>query len=96
MPACRDRDAGTLTVRPRLIDAPGLGPREHLALDEAYLTLAEFKAAYEQARVTRATIRGFINYLRKYETDRSISMARKGKLPPPAAPSGLLTSNREP
>ena len=58
----------------------------HLALDEADLSPAEFKAAYEQARITRATIRGFINYLRKYETDRAFSMARKRKLPPPPPP----------
>ena len=58
----------------------------HLALDEAYLSPAEFKAAYEQARITRATIRGFINYLRKYETDRSISKTRKVELQAPPAP----------
>ena len=44
----------------------------HLALDEHYITPAEFKTAYEQARKTRAAIRGFINYLRKYEA-RKIS-----------------------
>ena len=58
----------------------------HLALDEAYLSPAEFKAAYEQARITRATIRGFINYLRKYETDRSISKTRKVELQAPPPP----------
>ena len=44
----------------------------HLAQDEHYITPAEFKTAYEQARKTRAAIRGFINYLRKYEA-RKIS-----------------------
>ena len=58
----------------------------HLALDEADLSPAEFKAAYEQARITRATIRGFINYLRKYETDRSISKTRKVELQAPPPP----------
>ena len=58
----------------------------HLALDESYIVPSEFKEAYEQARITRATIRGFINYLRKYETDRAFSMARKRKLPPPPPP----------
>ena len=58
----------------------------HLALDEACLSPAEFKAAYEQARITRATIRGFINYLRKYETDRSISKTRKVELQAPPPP----------
>ena len=58
----------------------------HLALDEAYLSPAEFKAAYEQARITRATIRGFINYLRKFETNRSISKTRKIELQTPRPP----------
>jgi len=33
-----------------------------------YITTVEFQDAYEQASRTRAAIRGFINYLRKYET----------------------------
>ena len=40
----------------------------YVALDEEYITTVEFQDAYEQARRTRAAIRGFINYLRKYET----------------------------
>ena len=56
MPACRDRDAGTLTVRPRLIDAPGLGPREHLALDEAVLDAVEHGAAPSTLRLWEAGV----------------------------------------
>jgi four helix bundle protein len=40
----------------------------YVALDEKYLSTAEFQDTYEQARRTRAAIRGFINYLRKYKT----------------------------
>ena len=40
----------------------------YVALDEEYITTVEFQDAYEQARHTRAAIRGFINYLTKYET----------------------------
>ena len=39
----------------------------YVALDEAYITDEEFKNVYEQARRTRAAVRGFINYLKKYE-----------------------------
>ncbi|MDQ7837904.1 MAG: four helix bundle protein [Thermodesulfobacteriota bacterium] len=39
----------------------------YVALDEGYISLSEFKDAYEQAGRTRAAIRGFINYLRNYE-----------------------------
>ena len=35
----------------------------YVALDEGYVTLHEFRDVYEQARRTRAAIRGFINYL---------------------------------
>lgn len=42
----------------------------HMALDETYITPDEFKVAYEQARKTRAAVRGFINYLRKYEASK--------------------------
>lgn len=49
----------------------------YVAVDEKYVTPAEFKAVYEQARKTRAAVRGFINYLRKYE-------ARKTSRPEPA------------
>ena len=39
----------------------------YVTLDEEYISSNEFKDVYEQARRTRATIRGFINYLKKYE-----------------------------
>ena len=39
----------------------------YVALDEAYITDEEFENVYEQARRTRAAVRGFINYLKKYE-----------------------------
>jgi four helix bundle protein len=39
----------------------------YVALDEEYITTVEFQDAYEQARRTRAAIRGFINYLKRYE-----------------------------
>ncbi|MBW1768460.1 MAG: four helix bundle protein [Deltaproteobacteria bacterium] len=39
----------------------------YIALDENYISTEEFKDTYEQARRTRAAVRGFINYLRKYE-----------------------------
>ena len=38
-----------------------------VALDEEYIDTNEFKNVYEQATRTRAAIRGFINYLKKYE-----------------------------
>jgi len=39
----------------------------YLAVDEEYISPGEFKDVYEQARRTRAAVRGFINYLNKYE-----------------------------
>ena len=42
-----------------------------MALDEKYVTPTEFKTVYEQARKTRAAVRGFINYLRKYEARKA-------------------------
>ena len=44
----------------------------YIALDEAYISPGEFKDVYEQARRTRAAIRGFINYLRKYKERKQI------------------------
>ncbi|MGD8499868.1 MAG: four helix bundle protein [Phycisphaerales bacterium] len=43
----------------------------YVALDEGYIFAEEFKDVYEQARRTRAAIRGFINYLKKYK-DRKV------------------------
>ncbi len=42
----------------------------YVALDQAYITQDDFDAVYEQARRTRAAIRGFINYLRSYENGK--------------------------
>ncbi len=44
----------------------------YVALDEGYISADEFKDVYEQARRTRAAIRGFINYLKRYE-DRKVA-----------------------
>ena len=43
----------------------------YVALDEGYISADEFKDVYEQARRTRAAIRGFINYLKKYEDHKA-------------------------
>jgi len=39
----------------------------YIAVDNEYISSIEFKDVYEQARRTRAAVRGFINYLIKYE-----------------------------
>ena len=39
----------------------------YVALDESYLSQDEFNDVYRQAARPRATIRGFIKYLKKYE-----------------------------
>ena len=39
----------------------------YVALDEKYIAPSEFEDVYEQARRTRAAVRGFINYLKRYE-----------------------------
>ena len=39
----------------------------YVSLDEEYISSNEFKDVYEQARQTRAAVRGFINYLKKYQ-----------------------------
>ncbi|MGD9303227.1 MAG: four helix bundle protein [Desulfobacterales bacterium] len=39
----------------------------YVALDQQYITRAEFHDVYDHAGRTRATIRGFINYLVTYE-----------------------------
>lgn len=43
----------------------------YIAMDEEYISPDEFKDVYEQARRTRAAVRGFINYLKKYEEHKS-------------------------
>jgi hypothetical protein len=42
----------------------------YVALDQKYISTDEFKDVYESARQTRASIRGFINYLKKYEHNK--------------------------
>jgi len=42
----------------------------YVALDQQYITNSEFKDVYDHAGRTRATIRGFINYLVTYERDQ--------------------------
>ena len=39
----------------------------YVAMDEEYISVAEFQDVYEQARRARAAIRGFINYLKQYQ-----------------------------
>ena len=41
-----------------------------MALDQQYITDAEFEDVYDHAGRTRATIRGFINYLVAYQQDQ--------------------------
>ena len=43
----------------------------YVALDEGYISSEEFKDVYEQASRTRAAIRGFINYLKRYEESKA-------------------------
>lgn len=45
----------------------------YIALDENYISSDEFKETYELAGRTRAAVRGFINYLIKYEECRNIN-----------------------
>lgn len=42
----------------------------YVALDQGYITEAEFKDVYDHAGRTRAAIRGFIKYLLSYEKNR--------------------------
>jgi len=44
----------------------------YVALDEHYISQDEFNDVYWQAAWTRAAIRGFINYLKKYEKGKNI------------------------
>jgi four helix bundle protein len=42
----------------------------YVALDQRYITKAEFQDVYDHAGRTRAAIRGFINYLTSYEQSK--------------------------
>jgi four helix bundle protein len=48
----------------------------YVAIDQKYISRNQFEEVYEQARRTRAAIRGFINYLRQYQEKK------KSKLQP--------------
>jgi four helix bundle protein len=45
----------------------------YVASDMKYITQEEFEDVFEQARRARAAIRGFINYLKKYEEQDAIN-----------------------
>ncbi len=53
----------------------------YVALDEGYISADEFKDVYEQARRTRAAIRGFINYLKRYEDHKQANHKPKTRKP---------------
>ena len=42
----------------------------YVAIDEEYISSDEFQEVYDQAGKTRAAVRGFINYLMKYEKSK--------------------------
>jgi four helix bundle protein len=46
----------------------------YVALDETYISSEEFADAYELARRTRAAVRGFITYLKKYEERKATNL----------------------
>ncbi len=50
----------------------------YVALDQEYISREEFSEAYDHATRTRATIRGFINYLTAYEAHRDKSRGSQG------------------
>ena len=41
--------------------------KQHVALDQQYITKTEFQDVYDHAGLTRAAISGFIKYLPAYE-----------------------------
>lgn len=42
----------------------------YLAIDALYITNLEFEEVYAQADETRAAVKGFINYLKKFEASK--------------------------
>jgi four helix bundle protein len=50
----------------------------YVALDNKYISKAQFDDVYEQARRTRAAIRGFIKYLASYNEGRSKGQVKEG------------------
>ena len=61
-----------------------------MALDQQYITDAEFEDVYDHAGRTRATIRGFINYLVAYEQDQQKKSNPWTLNPEPYNPEPLL------
>ncbi len=55
----------------------------YVALDEEYISSGEFKCAYELARRTRAAVRGFITYLKKYEERKATNREPRTVNPEP-------------
>lgn len=53
----------------------------YVALDEKHVAPAEFKTVYEQARKTRAAIRGFINYLRQIRGPQNLPSRAHSRQP---------------
>ena len=51
----------------------------YVALDQQYITEAEFQNVYDFAGRTRAAIRGFINYLLAYEQSQSKKATLNGE-----------------
>lgn len=50
----------------------------YVAMDQLYITKAEFQDVYDHAGRTRATIRGFIKYLLNYKQDQKKNNNRTG------------------
>jgi four helix bundle protein len=50
----------------------------YIALDQKYITEAEFKEVYDHSGRTRATIRGFIKYLMAYAKKSPQKLSRTG------------------
>ena len=49
----------------------------YVALDQEYVTREEFDEAYQQAKRTRAALRGFISYLQRYGKAKPDAQARE-------------------
>lgn len=66
----------------------------YVALDEDYISAAEFQDVYEQARRARAAVRGFINYLTQYQS--RVNLEPSNREPPNREPLNREPLNREP
>lgn len=67
----------------------------YLALDENYISQDEFNDAYNLAGRTRAAIRGFINYLTKYEGRLSEPSSAEPLNPEPLNPERIHEGVRQ-